>query len=186
MIVIGGSLGSMAALRLIVQALPTSFPLPIGVALHRHRESDDALVSLLQRGISLEVREVVDKDPLLAGHVHVAPCDYHLLVEPMYFSLSTDDPVQFARPSIDVLFDSAADVFGAHAIGIILTGANRDGARGAREVRRRGGTVIVQDPATAHCDVMPRATLELVPDALVRTPEEIGQLLASLTFPAAP
>jgi two-component system chemotaxis response regulator CheB len=186
MIVIGGSLGSMAALRLIVQDLPASFSLPIAVALHRHRESDDALVDLLQRELALTVREVLDKDPLLAGHVHVAPCDYHLLVEPMYFSLSTDDPVQFARPSIDVLFESAADTFGSRAIGVILTGANRDGARGAAEIRRRGGTLIVQDPATAESKIMPRAALELVPDALVRPPEEIGRLLCALANPSTP
>ncbi len=183
MIVMGGSLGSMAALRLCVQDLPTSFSLPIAVALHRHRESDDALVSLLQRELALAVREVLDKDPLLAGHVHVAPCDYHLLVEPMYFSLSTDDPVQFARPSIDVLFESAASTFGPRAIGVILTGANRDGAHGAREIRRRGGTVIVQDPTTAECDVMPLAAIEAVPDALVRPPQEIGRLLCALANP---
>ncbi len=186
MIVLGGSLGSMAALRLIVQDLPASFPLALAAALHRHRESDDSLVNLLQRGMSLTVREVLDKDPLLAGHLHVAPCDYHLLVEPMYFSLSTDEPVQFARPSIDVLFQSAADVFGPRAIGVILTGANRDGARGATEIRRRGGTLIVQDPATAECDVMPRAAIEAVPDALVRPPEEIGRLLCALANPSLP
>jgi len=184
MILIGGSLGGMTALRTILRDLPVSFPLPIAVVLHRHRDSDDALVPLLQRDIVLPVREVLDKDPIQAGQVYVGPCDYHLLVEPMYFSLSTDDPVQFARPSIDVFFESAADVLGARAIGVILTGANRDGARGAAEIRRRGGTVIIQDPHTAESSIMPAAALEAVPDALVRRLDEIGPLLMELS--AAP
>ena len=177
MIVVGGSLGSLAALRVVLRHLPADFALPIAVVLHRHKESDDSLVSLLQRDIALPVREVVDKDSIQAGHVYVGPPDYHLLVEAMYFSLSTDEPVQYARPSIDVLFDSVAGVHAARAIAVVLTGANRDGAEGAREIRRRGGTVVVQDPKTAECAVMPEAALEAVPDALVRPPEEIGRLL---------
>jgi two-component system chemotaxis response regulator CheB len=179
MIVIGGSLGSMAALRTILQHLPATLAAPIAVVLHRHRESEDALVPLLQRETALPVSEVVDKDPVRAGQIHVAPCDYHLLVEPMYFSLSTDDPVQYARPSIDVLFESTADVFGPRSLGVILTGANRDGAQGAAEMRRRGATIIVQDPATAESRVMPEAALATVPDALVRGPLEIGELLVT-------
>ena len=177
MIVIGGSLGSLAALRLILHDFPTSFALPIAVVLHRHKESDDALESILQRDTALPVREVVDKDAIQAGHVHVAPSDYHLLVETMYFSLSTDEPIQYARPSIDVLFESAAAARGPRAIGVVLTGANRDGAEGAREIRRRGGIVVVQDPKTAECPVMPEAALHAVPDALIRSPREIGLLL---------
>jgi two-component system chemotaxis response regulator CheB len=177
MIVIGGSLGGMAALRTILRSLPAGLPVPLAVVLHRHREADDALLPLLQRELALPVREVIDKDPLVAGQVHVAPCDYHLLVEPMCFSLSTDEPVQFARPSIDVLFESAADVFGPRALGVILTGANRDGAQGVRALRRRGATIVVQDPASAESRVMPEAALDAVPDALVRAPGEIGALL---------
>jgi two-component system chemotaxis response regulator CheB len=180
MIVIGGSLGSLAALRLVLRQLPATFSLPIAVVLHRHKESDDSLASVLQRDIALPVHEVIDKDSIQAGHVHVGPSDYHLLVEALYFSLSTDEPVQYARPSIDVLFESAADVYGPRAIAVVLTGANRDGAEGAREIRRRGGTVVVQDPATAEGAVMPQAAIQAVPDALVRSPEEIGLLLLEL------
>jgi two-component system chemotaxis response regulator CheB len=186
MIVIGGSLGGMTVLREILRHLPVSFPLPIAVVLHRHRDSDDTLVPLLQRGLALPVREVLDKDPLQAGQVHVAPCDYHLLVEPMYFSLSTDDPVQFARPSIDVLFESAADVFGSRTVGVVLTGANRDGAQGVGEIRRRGGLVIIQEPATAESDVMPLAALAVAPDAQVRPPDEIARLLLGLAPSSTP
>jgi two-component system chemotaxis response regulator CheB len=180
MIVIGASLGGMAALQTVLRDLPKSFPRPIAVVLHRHKDSDDSLMTILRREIALPVREVVDKDPIQLCCVHIAPSDYHLLVETMCFSLSTDEPVQFARPSIDVLFESAADVYGSQAIAIILTGANRDGASGAREIRRRGGTVIVQHPETAESAVMPQAAIQAVPDALVRRPEEIGRLLINL------
>jgi two-component system chemotaxis response regulator CheB len=186
MIVIGGSLGSMTALRTILRPLPVSFPLPIAVVVHRHRDSEDTLVPVLQRELALPVREVLDKDPIQAGHVQVGPCDYHLLVEPMYFSLSTDEPVQYARPSIDVFFESAADVLGALTIAVVLTGANRDGARGAVEIRRRGGIVIVQDPHTAESSVMPAAALEAVPDALVLRTEDIGSLLIELASKTSP
>jgi two-component system chemotaxis response regulator CheB len=181
MIVIGGSLGSMAALRTILRQLPASFPLPIAVVVHRHRDADDTLVPVLQRELALPVREVLDKDSIQAGQVQVGPCDYHLLIEPMYFSLSTDEPVQYARPSIDVFLESAADVLGARAIAVILTGANHDGARGAAEIHRRGGTVIVQDPHTAESSIMPAAALEAVPDAMVRRAEDIAPLLLELT-----
>lgn len=180
MIVIGGSLGGMKALQTILRKLPGSFSQPIAVVLHRHKESDDSLIAILQNGISFEVKEVTDKDPIRAGHVYLSPSDYHLLVEPMYFSLSTDEPVQFARPSIDVLFESAADVLGEKLIGVILTGANHDGARGAAAIRRKGGIVIVQDPLTAECPVMPSAALQTVPDAFVRPAGEIAALLVEL------
>jgi two-component system chemotaxis response regulator CheB len=190
MIVIGGSLGGMAALRTILQDLPKSFPLPIGVVLHRHKDSDDSLISILQREIALPVREVIDKDKVESGCVHIGPSDYHLLVDTMCFSLSTDEPVQFARPSIDVLFESAADACGARVLAVILSGANRDGAAGAREIRRRGGIVIVQHPDTAESAVMPEAAILAVPDALVRRTEEIGPLLLQLanhpTSPSTP
>jgi two-component system chemotaxis response regulator CheB len=185
MIVVGGSLGGMKALRTVLQDLPGSFSMPIAVVLHRHKDSDDSLVSILQQGINLQVKEVVDKDSIRTGHVYISPSDHHLLVEPMYFSLSTDEPVQYARPSIDVLFESAADVFGDKVIAVILTGANHDGARGAAAIRRRGGRVIVQEPLTAECAVMPAAALETVPGADVLPAEEIAQLLIELSHPSS-
>lgn len=187
MIVVGGSLGGMKALRNILSPLPPTFPLPVAVVLHRHKESGDSLVSIIQNGIRLTVTEVLDKEPIEPGHVYLSPSDYHLLVEPMYFSLSTDEPVQYARPSIDVLFESAADVYGARTIAVILTGANHDGALGAAAVRRKGGTVIIQDPFDAECPVMPASALETTPDALVRTMQEIPALLMELAqTPLAP
>jgi two-component system chemotaxis response regulator CheB len=181
MIVIGASLGGMKALRRVVQGLPASFPLPIAVVLHRHRDSDDLLVHLLQQECALPISEALDKEPICAGHLYVAPADYHLLVDPLGFSLSTDDPVQYARPSIDVLFESAADAFGSAVTGVVLTGANHDGAVGAARIQARGGTILIQDPATAESPVMPEAALEATGIHQVHSLEEIGEILLHLT-----
>jgi len=180
MIVIGASLGGMKALRWIITALPSSFPLPIVAILHRHKESDEALVELLQVDARLPVSEVIDKEPIQPGHMYVAPADYHLFIEREYFSLSTDELVQYARPSIDVVFESAADTFGENVIGIILTGANQDGSKGAMRIKDRGGLIIVQDPESAECPIMPAAVLQCVHADYIRPVEEIGQLLLRL------
>lgn len=180
MIVIGASLGGTSALRGILRMLPAGFATPIAAVLHRHRESDDGLLDILRKDSAVPVREARDKDRIRAG-VTVAPADYHMLVETGYYSLSVDEPVQFARPSIDVLFESAAEVCCDRAIAIVLTGANQDGARGAARVRERGGTVIVQDPATAECPVMPSAALELAGADYLSRLEEIAGLVRKLT-----
>jgi two-component system chemotaxis response regulator CheB len=187
MIVIGASLGGMKAVRTILRSLPATFSETIVVALHRHREGDDILAHLIQKDSPLPVSEVVDKEPIERGRVYLAPADYHLLVERGNFTLSTDDPVQFARPSIDVLFESAADAFGAAVIGVVLTGANQDGARGAARIQERGGLVIVQDPKTAESGVMPKAALEATRTPHVYPLDQMGAfLLKSLTLAAAP
>ncbi len=160
MIVIGGSLGGMKALRKILAGLPESFPEAIAVVLHRQKDTDESLAEVLNVGGTLRVEEVLDKEPLRPGHVWLAPANYHLLVEEEHLSLSTDDPVNFARPSIDVLFESAADAFGEEVIAVVLSGANQDGAQGALSVQLRGGTVLIQDPATAECGIMPSAALQ--------------------------
>jgi two-component system chemotaxis response regulator CheB len=188
MIVIGGSLGGMKVVRTLLRGLPASFPGPIAIALHRHREADDhdLLVHLIQQESALPVSEPLDKEPISPNHVYVAPPDYHLLVERENFSLSTDDPVQYARPSIDVLFESAADAFGASLIGIILTGANRDGARGAAAIQEKGGMILVQDPATAESEVMPRAAIEATGTLHVYPPDRLGEMLLRLTGTPVP
>src|SRR5690242_20460327 len=144
MIVIGASRGGLKAVQTLLGGLPGVFPLPLAVVLHRHKEADEWLQPALQKYSALPVTEVSDKETIQPGHVYIAPVDYHLLVEPTYFSLSTDDPVLYARPSIDVLFESASDIFRQMVIGVILTGASEDGARGAAQIQQRGGTVIVQ------------------------------------------
>lgn len=182
MIVIGASLGGMKALKSIVNTLPASFPLPIVAALHRHKESDDALLEVIQIDTELPVSEVVDKEPILPGRVYIAPADYHLFVEREYFSLSTDDLVLFARPSIDVLFESAADSFGSAVIGVILTGASPDGAKGAARIKQQGGRIIVQEPQSADCAIMPEAALHAVQADYIRPLKEIGPLLQQLAI----
>jgi two-component system chemotaxis response regulator CheB len=182
MIVIGASLGGVRALSLVLGKLsPKHFPLPVAVVLHRGKDTGPALLDALVRGSPLPVREALDKEPLMAGTVFLAPPDYHLLIEPTHFCLSVDEPVLFARPSIDVLFESAADAFGRSVIGVILTGASQDGARGAARIKMRGGRLIVQDPETAEGEIMPRAALQATEADYILPPERIGVLLAELT-----
>ncbi len=183
MIVIGGSLGGMKALRVILKELPATFPLPIACALHRRREPDDLLSHILQQDSAIPVSEALDKEPICGSHVYIAPPDYHLQVDPLNFSLSIDDPVQYARPSIDVLFESAADAFGPAVIAIVLTGANHDGQRGAARIQSRGGLIIVQDPETSESPVMPQATLDATGTRHVYSPEKIGAFLLKLVVP---
>lgn len=185
LIVAGVSAGGLFALRELVSALPAGFDIPIAVVQHRSRDSE-ALCDLLQECTHLRVGEANDKEPILAGGVYVAPPDYHLLVEPGYFSLSTDEPVRYSRPSIDVMFASAADAYGADVIGIVLTGANADGSRGLEKIVRRGGYAIVQDPADAEVKVMPQSALKAVPGACVLPLERIGPHLAAIRGRAVP
>jgi two-component system chemotaxis response regulator CheB len=145
-IVIGTSLGGLEALQVILSGLPNTFPIPIAVVQHRHKTSDDTLRLLLQSYSNLVVKEAEDKEEILPGWVYLAPADYHLLIESKdqtgsqpYFSLSTDAPVTYARPSIDVLFETAADAYSKKVIGVLLTGANQDGVQGLAKIKARGG-----------------------------------------------
>lgn len=178
--VVGTSWGGLAALRALVGGLPAGFELPLVLVQHRHRSSDALLARLLQDQTSLRVCEVEDKMPICRGQVFVAPPDYHLLVDEGSFSLTTDAPVRYSRPSIDVTFASAAEMFGQRTIGVVLTGANADGAEGLRRIAERGGVAIVQDPATAESPTMPVAALAAVPGAIVRPVDQIAALLGTL------
>jgi two-component system chemotaxis response regulator CheB len=179
-VVIGTSWGGLAALRTLAGRLPRGLGLPIAVVQHRHKDSDRLLASLLQDRTPLTVCEVEDKQPILPGFLFIAPPDYHLLIERGHFSLSTDAPVRYSRPSIDVAFASAADAYGPRAVGVVLTGANADGAEGLATIADRGGLAIVQSPATAQSPTMPRAALDAVPSARVLPIEAIADLLATL------
>ena len=156
-VVIGASAGGLKALQALLETLPATFLLPIVIVQHRSADTADLLRPMLQRSSALPVSEPEDKQGILPGRVYLAPADYHLLVEPGHFTLSLEEPVWSARPAIDVLFESAADAYGERTIGVILTGANRDGARGLAAIKRRGGLAIVQDPATATNPAMPTA-----------------------------
>lgn len=162
LIAIGTSLGGLSALKFVLRSLPAGFRPAIAIVQHRHKESDTTLSDFLQQFTSLPIRDVEDKDKILPGHVYMAPADYHLLVEVDYFSLSTDDPVSYARPSIDVLFETAAESFRDRLIGILLTGANHDGVYGLSQVKARGGLTIVQEPITAESPVLPQAAIASV------------------------
>ena len=178
LVVIGTSLGGLAALKVVLGKLAANFALPIAVVQHRHRESDRSLSQFLQASLQLPIVEVEDKDPIKPGRVYLAPPDYHLLVEVGHFALSTDAPVLYARPSIDVLFESAADAYGSQTVGIVLTGANYDGAAGLARIQAAGGRAIVQDPATAEGRVMPEAAIAAVPTATVLSLSAIADYLS--------
>ena len=161
-VVIGSSLGGLQAVATVLAALPEGFHLPIVIAQHRATvpPSDGELQAIWQRHTSLAVCDAQDKAPIGSRRVYVAPADYHLLIENRHrLALSTEGPVLWARPSIDVLFESAAEAYGDSVIGMILTGASADGSQGLRAVRARGGCALVQEPTSAECDVMPRAAL---------------------------
>lgn len=179
-VVVGTSWGGLSAVRELVGALPRDFTLPLVVVQHRHPESDHLLSTLLQDSTPLPVSEVEDKAPIVPGGVYLAPADYHLLVEDGHFSLSMDEPVQYSRPSIDVAFASVADEYGRRAVGVVLTGANADGARGLRRIVDRGGLGFVQTPTTAESPAMPAAATQAVPEARVMTIAEIGAALGTL------
>lgn len=185
LVIVGVSAGGLNALSGLLGALPADFPMALVIVQHRSRDSD-ALCEVLQRTTELVVHEATDKMPTEPGCVYVAPPDYHLFVESDELSLSVDAPELYSRPSIDLAFESAADSRGARAIGVVLTGANHDGARGLRRIADRGGRAIVQDPATAEVPVMPAAALSAVPEATVVTLEELPQLLLDLAAGLAP
>jgi two-component system chemotaxis response regulator CheB len=183
--VIGTSWGGLAALRELVSCLPGDLSIPVVMVQHRHKQSDYTLAMFLQDRTRLPVCEVEDKMPVEPGKVFVAPADYHLLVEPDYFALSVDDPIRYSRPSIDLTFSSAAHSFGAATIGVVLTGANADGAEGLRRIFDRGGLAFVQEPATAESPTMPAAAIKAVPKARVMTVTQIGSELGALASAAS-
>jgi two-component system chemotaxis response regulator CheB len=180
LVVVGTSWGGLAALRTLVGGLPGSFQMAVTLVQHRHKHSDHLLRTLLQERSALEVCEVEDKMPLEQGRIYVAPADYHTLVEPGHFSLSTDAPVRYSRPSIDVTFSSAADSYAHRTVGVVLTGANADGADGLRRISDRGGLALVQDPDSAESRTMPAAARKAVPRARVMTLLGISEFLVTL------
>jgi two-component system, chemotaxis family, protein-glutamate methylesterase/glutaminase len=180
-IVIGASAGGVEALAVLLPALPANLAASVLVVLHLPRERPSLLVEIFAPRCARPVREAQDKEPIEPGTVYFAPPDYHVLVdEGPHLALSIDDAVHFSRPSIDVLFESAADVFGPHLLGIILTGASRDGASGLDAVRRAGGVTVVQDPGDAQVRLMVEAALERGPVDFILTLAQIADLLRGL------
>jgi two-component system, chemotaxis family, protein-glutamate methylesterase/glutaminase len=158
-VVVGASLGGIRAVSLLISSLPRDFLLPVAVVLHRHTDSDSTLTTLLQGSSLVPVVEAEDKMEITPGYDYLSPANYHLLVGTLGFSLSTEAPVLFARPSIDVLFDSAAESYQEGTIAILLTVASSDGALGTAKIKARGGFVIVQDPVSAESPQMPQSAI---------------------------
>lgn len=180
-VAIGASAGAVEALNQILPILPRTFPWPIVVVVHLPPSGKSLLAELFQERCALRVFEAEDKQPIEPGTVYFCPPDYHLLVESTReLALSIDGPMRFSRPSIDVLFDSVADAYGSNAVGIVLSGANEDGARGLSAIAARGGLTIVQSPGTAHAQAMPSAALLAVPQSVTGSPQIIAQLLTQL------
>jgi two-component system chemotaxis response regulator CheB len=181
LVVVGTSWGGLQALELLLARLPDELDAPIAIAQHRGPDAvPDGLARLLSRHCRRAVSEAEDKDPIEPRRVYLAPPDYHLLVQRGSFALSTEDRVAFARPSIDVLFETAAVAYGAGVAGVVLTGANADGATGLARIVAHGGHAIVQDPVTAERPTMPAAALARVPRARVLPLERIPRALADL------
>jgi two-component system chemotaxis response regulator CheB len=180
-VVIGVSAGGLEVLRMLLPNLPAGFPLPVIVVQHLHPLQDRSFLEILDRSCALVVREAEEKEKVVPGVVYFAPPNYHLLIESdATFSLSVDEKVNYSRPSIDVLFETAAEAFGAGLIGIILTGAGKDGAVGLRRTKENGGITIVQDPATAQFPIMPLAAMEETEVDHVMNIEEIARFLSGL------
>jgi two-component system chemotaxis response regulator CheB len=180
-VVIGASAGALEALSVILPGLPAEYRLPVLVVVHVPPDKKSILADLFQAKCRVRVREAEDKEPIAAGTVYFAPPDYHLLVErDRSLSLSSDEPVLYSRPSLDVLFESAADAYGPALVAIVLTGANEDGARGLGAVGEAGGKAIVQRPQGAYASAMPEAAILRCPGAEILSLEEIASYLKNI------
>ena len=181
-LLIGASAGAVEALGLILPSVPEDARIPLVVVVHLPPNRVSLLPELFASRCVARVREPLDKEPMSAGTIWFAPPNYHLLLEAdSSFSLSIDEPINFSRPSIDVLFESAADALGSRLCAVVLTGANSDGAGGARRVREAGGFVIVQNPSTAVASDMPNSAISLANPQIVATLPEIADLVRVAT-----
>jgi two-component system chemotaxis response regulator CheB len=178
---VGTSWGGLAALTKLLGDLPADFSIPIVVVQHRGPSSEHLLGQLLQDATDLTVCEIEDKDALTPGTVHLAPANYHVIIDQGNLSLTVEEPVRFSRPSIDVMLTSAADAYGPAAIGVVLTGANEDGARGLAHIVKRGGRALVQNPKTAEIPIMPEAAIRAVPTAEVLSLDKMVTRLVELS-----
>jgi two-component system chemotaxis response regulator CheB len=180
--VLGASAGAVEALSVILEVLPHDYGLPLMAVVHSPPDKPSIIAELFQAKCRVEVKEAEDKEPIRAGVVYFAPPNYHLLVEAdRRLSLSSDPPVLFSRPSIDVLFESAADAYGEGLVGIVLTGASSDGAQGLQTICKAGGIGLVQSPDSAQAATMPRAALAACPGAYAMSLDQIAEFLQDLS-----
>ena len=180
-VVVGTSIGGLNALQTLLSGLPDGFPLPVIIAQHRGKDLQVDLCDFLSRSSRIPISEPEDKEDIFPGRAYLAPRDYHLLVENGSFALSTDPPVSFARPSIDMLFESVANEYRERAIGVVLTGANRDGACGLAAIKLRGGVTLVEDPASAACREMPDAAIAATEVDKILPLQDIAPCLGQLS-----
>ncbi len=180
-IVMGVSSGGLDALKTVLSQLPDNFVIPIMIVQHRDKRDGDFICGYLDKLCSPNVKEAEDKEPIKQGCIYVAPPNYHLLVEmDRSLSLSIDPPVNFSRPSVDVLFETAAEVYKEKLVGVIMTGANNDGSMGFKKIKQSGGLLVVQDPETATAPQMPLAAIAAAKVDHILTLQDIGRLLAEL------
>lgn len=178
-IVVGASAGGLYALKKLLPALPASFPCPVLVVQHMSPKSDNYMTRMLNDISTLTIKEADEKESIKPGTVYIAPPDYHLLVETDFtLSLSMEEKINYSRPSIDVLFETASDTYRSHLMGIVLTGANADGANGLLSVKKRGGITIVQHPDDAESPAMPLAAIERAKPDMILTLDEIITFLS--------
>lgn len=181
LIVIGGSAGSLEVILKVIPALQLHLPVAILLVTHRKPSNDDILVDLLNTKSNWPVKEAEEKEPVLPHYIYVAPADYHLLLEKdQSFSLDVSEKVNYSRPSIDITFESAAEVYGPALLAILLSGANADGVEGMKRIRRLGGYCIVQDPATAEVEYMPAQAIEQGVANSILSPEGIAAFINQL------
>lgn len=181
LIVIGGSWGGFKASQSILSALPADFKVPILLVLHRLRNFESDLASVYNNRLILKVKEVEEKEKIMPGNIYLAPSNYHVLIErDQTFSLDVSEFENYSRPSIDVTFTSAAEIYGAKTIGILLSGASKDGSNGLKNIQEKGGLAIVQNPKEAEVDTMPAAAIRMVPECTVLELNGIRELLLSL------
>jgi two-component system chemotaxis response regulator CheB len=184
-VVIGASAGALEALSIILPALPAQSALPLMIVVHMPPDRRSVIAEIFRAKCSVPVQEAEDKEPISQGTIYFAPSNYHLLVEAdRSLSLSNDEPVLYSRPSIDVLFESAADVYGPALIAIVLSGSNHDGAAGLKAVIEAGGLGIVQTPDDAFAAAMPEAAKAMSPSAQVLSLQEIAAYLQKVSCPA--
>lgn len=181
LIVIGGSWGGIKASMDILQGLPANYSIPIVLVLHRLRNYEGSLQDLFDKKLPLKAVEIEEKEAALPGHVYIAPANYHVLLEKdQTFSLDDSELENYSRPSIDVTFTSAADVFGKNTVGVLLSGASRDGSSGLKAIFEKQGTAIVQDPAEAEIATMPLAAINSIPGCSIMNVKRIHAYLLSL------
>ncbi|MBN2614119.1 MAG: chemotaxis protein CheB [Bacteroidales bacterium] len=185
-IVMGTSAGGLSALKKMLPGFPADFPCPVLVVQHISPQSDSYLIKMLDELCPMKVKEAVDTEQIESGTIYFAPPDYHLLVETdRSMSLTVDEKVNYSRPSIDVLFETAAEAYGENLIGIILTGANADGAVGLLKIKNYGGYTMVQDPNDAENAVMPEKAMRMVLPDQVLTIDEMVPFLLKMNYHAS-